>query len=70
MNVGADEEILDFYRELFDMMDKDNLCLFYLYSENIEDVLQVVKKERSDNAGNEMWYPQKYCWKAWNRLRY
>jgi len=53
----SDEEIIDFYRDLFDVIDKENFCLFYLYSENIEDILQVVKKERSDNVGNEMWYP-------------
>ena len=53
----SDEEIVAFYRELFDRVDKENFHLFYLYSENIEEILQVVKKERSDNAGNEMWYP-------------
>lgn len=53
----SDEEITDFYRELFDLIDKKNFRVFYLYSENIEEILQVVKKERSDNAGNEMWYP-------------
>ena len=53
----SDEEIVDFYRELFDVVDKENFFLFYLYSEKIEEILQVVKKERSDHAGNEMWYP-------------
>ena len=53
----SDEEIMDFYRELFDRVDKENFQLFYLYSENVAEILQVVKKERSDNAGNEMWYP-------------
>lgn len=53
----SDDEILDFYRELFEVVDKENFCLFYLYDENIEEILQVVKKERSDDAGNEMWYP-------------
>ena len=52
-----DEEIVEFYHELFARVDKESFRLFYLYSENIEEVLQVVKKERSDNAGNEMWYP-------------
>ena len=52
-----DEEIVDFYRELFDVVDKVDFCLLYLYSEDIEGILQVVKKERSDSAGNEMWYP-------------
>ena len=54
---SSDEEIIDFYRELFKVLDKENFQLFYLYNENIEDILQVVKKERSDNVGNEMWYP-------------
>lgn len=53
----SDEEIVNFYRELFAVIDRDNFRLFYLYSENIEEILQVVKKERSDDAGNEMWYP-------------
>jgi hypothetical protein len=53
----SDEEIVDFYRELFEMMDKENFRMLYLCSENIEEFLHVVKKERSDNAGNEMWYP-------------
>ena len=53
----SDEEILDFYRDLFARVDKENFRLFYLYSENVAEILQVVKKERSDDAGNEMWYP-------------
>ena len=53
----SDEQIMDFYHELFALLDKENFKLLYLYSENIEEILQVVKKERSDNAGNEMWYP-------------
>lgn len=53
----SDEEIIVFYHELFKRIDKENSRIFYLYSENIEENLQIVKKERSDNAGNEMWYP-------------
>ena len=53
----SDEEIIDFYRQLFALLNKDSFQLLYLYSENVEEVLQEVKKERSDNAGNEMWYP-------------
>lgn len=53
----SDEEIMDFYRALFARVDKENFCLFYLYGENVAEILQVVKRERSDNAGNEMWYP-------------
>ncbi|MBQ8518292.1 MAG: hypothetical protein IJ455_01645 [Agathobacter sp.] len=53
----SDEEIVEFYRELFGVIDKSNFCLLYLYSDKLEEFLQVVRKERCDNAGNEMWYP-------------
>lgn len=53
----SDEEIIEFYRELFSKVEKEKFHLFYLYSEDLEEILQVVKKERSDNTGNEMWYP-------------
>lgn len=52
-----DEAILDFYRELFTVMKTDNFRLLYLYSDRLEAYLQAIKKERSDNQGNEMWYP-------------
>ena len=52
-----DDEIVRFYRDLFDVVDKENFCLFYLYSDKVEELLQVARKERTDNVGNEMWYP-------------
>ena len=52
-----DEEIVAFYRELFALIDKKNFFLLYLYSENIEEILRIVRTERCDNKGNEMWYP-------------
>lgn len=52
----SDEEIIEFYRELCGKIDKERFRLFYLYSEDLEEILQVVKKERSDHNGNEMWY--------------
>lgn len=53
----SDEEIIEFYRELCGKIDKERFRLFYLYSEDLEEILQVVKKKRSDHNGNEMWYP-------------
>jgi len=52
----SDEEILDFYRELYGLVEKENFLMFYLYSENIEDAIRTIRKERSDHFGNEMWY--------------
>lgn len=52
-----DEEIVEFYRELYGVMNRDNFCLLYLYSDKLKENIEVIKKERSDNQGNEMWYP-------------
>lgn len=53
----SDEEIVAFYHELYEVMNKEQFCLLYLYSDKLEVNLEVIKKERSDNQGNEMWYP-------------
>ena len=53
----SEQEIIEFYEELFaKLRDKDFLML-YLHSEQIEENILQIKKERSDNGGNEMWYP-------------
>lgn len=53
----TEQEIIRFYEELFvKLRDKDFLML-YLHSEQIEENILQIKKERSDNSGNEMWYP-------------
>lgn len=52
----SDDEIIDFYRELYELVDKDEFILFYLHSENLEETIRIIRKERSDHFGNEMWY--------------
>lgn len=52
-----DDEIVDFYRRLYAVIDKENFLLLYLYAENIEETTSAIQKERSDGQGNEMWYP-------------
>lgn len=52
-----DEEIMEFYRELFSKVDREQFLMLYLYSDEPEENIKVIKKERSDNEGNEMWYP-------------
>ena len=50
-------EIVAFYEELFaTLKDKDSVMV-YLQSDTIEENILQIKKERSDNSGNEMWYP-------------
>lgn len=53
----SDDEIVDFYKKLYEKVDKEKFTLLYLYSDNLEETTNVIKKERSDGQGNEMWYP-------------
>ena len=52
----SDDEIVDFYRELYGLIDQEKFVLFYLHSEDLEESIRVIRKERSDHFGNEMWY--------------
>ena len=52
----SDEEIMDFYRELFALVDKENFVMLYLMAENLGDSINVIRQERSDDAGNQLWY--------------
>lgn len=53
----SEQEILNFYKELFVKLREKNFVLLYLYSDDIEENVEQIKKERSDGSGNEMWYP-------------
>lgn len=53
----SDEEILEFYRELFEVTDTEHFLLVYLESGNVEENLMQIRQERVDAQGNEMWYP-------------
>ena len=52
----SDEEIVDFYRELYHNVKNDDFKLLYLCSDSIEENISNIKKERCDNQGNEVWY--------------
>lgn len=52
----SDDEIVDFYRELYSKINREQFLLLYLYSDKLEETVKVIKKERSDNQGNELWY--------------
>lgn len=54
-----DSEIIDFYHKLYHTINKDAFLMLYLYSdtEQLEENIRIIKQERCDNAGNELWYP-------------
>ena len=53
----SEQDIVAFYEELFAPLKDKDFVMVYLYSEQIEENILQIKKERSDNDGNEMWYP-------------
>ena len=52
----SDEDIMEFYRDLFEIVDTKKFLLFYLYSDKLEDNIKTIQKERCDDKGNELWY--------------
>lgn len=54
---ASDQEILEFYRELGKLLADKQLHILYLESEDVAGNINVIRKERSDAEGNEMWFP-------------
>lgn len=52
----SDDEITEFYRELYRNIDKKQFLLLYLYCDDLEASIDTIKKERCDDQGNELWY--------------
>ncbi len=54
---ATDEEILDFYKELAAIISEKSFRIFYLKTGNIAENIGVIRKDRSDENGNELWFP-------------
>lgn len=52
-----DEEILDFYSKVHGILQNKPYKIFYLDVEDIAGSLEVIKKERADENGVELWFP-------------
>lgn len=53
----SDDEILAFYERLHGILSGKPYRILYLDVEDIEAAIGVIKKERSDDNGNELWFP-------------
>lgn len=53
----TDEEILDFYRRLKRVLADKPYKIVYLDVDDIPGAVDVIRKERSDENGNEAWFP-------------
>lgn len=54
---ASDEEIIAFYREIKDVLSGRDYHIEYLMSEDVRSNINVIRKERSDDQGNELWFP-------------
>lgn len=52
----TDDEIVAFYKELFEKVDKDKFLMLYLDNEDIAENVRIIREERCDQAGNQLWY--------------
>ena len=53
----SDGEILDFYKRLKNVLAGKPYSVIYLDAEDIRSSIDVIRKERSDDNGNELWFP-------------
>ena len=53
----TDEEILDFYRKLKEVLGEKEYRIIYLEVDDIAESINIIRRERVDSDGNEMWYP-------------
>jgi len=53
----TDEEIVEFYKELAQVIQVENYKILYLDIPWVAGALEIIRKERVDAEGNEMWFP-------------
>jgi len=53
----TEEEILDFYRRLGAVLADRPCRIIYLDVDDIPGTIDVIRKERCDDRGNELWFP-------------
>lgn len=53
----SDDEIILFYEEIEKVLRDKEYRIIYLETENVSENIDIIRKERSDEHGNEMWFP-------------
>ena len=53
---ASDEEIIAFYKQVKEALNCNNYQIIYLYSDDIENNFDIIRKQRLDDKGNEIWY--------------
>jgi len=53
----SDREIVEFYKEVKEALAGKEYRIMYLRTDDIAANIDVIRKERTDDKGNEMWFP-------------
>ena len=53
----SDDEIINFYKDIRRALDGKDYHIVYLKADDVRGNLEVIRKERSDDQGNELWFP-------------
>ena len=53
----SDEQIIEFYKKVAKTLEGKSYRLVYLQVDDIRATEEVIRKERSDAQGNELWFP-------------
>ena len=54
---ASDDEIMEFYQDIRNMLHGEKYHIIYLKTDDIRGNLEVIRKERSDDKGNDIWFP-------------
>ena len=54
---ASDDEIIRFYRLIHEALEGKEYRVLYLKTTDFRSNLDVIRKERSDDQGNELWFP-------------
>ena len=54
---ASDTEIISFYKEIRERVSDKEYRIMYLLTEDIPTSINTIRKERTDEHGNELWFP-------------
>ena len=53
----SDDEIIKFYKDVRKALEGKEYHIVYLKADDVRGNLEVIRRERSDDQGNELWFP-------------
>lgn len=54
---ASDEEIISFFQQVRDALKEKPYQIIYLKTDDIKGNLDIIRNERTDDQGNELWFP-------------